>query len=60
VLDFLKKGHFLRKMEKGHFQIENTEEDLPLSTRKPGRAPKQLSVIEVGTMANALDAVINF
>jgi N-acyl-L-homoserine lactone synthetase len=38
------------------FKIENTEERFAFEHKETGRAPRQLSVIEVGTMANALDS----
>jgi hypothetical protein len=52
----LKNGHFSRKMQKGHFLVENTEEKLRFwSTRKQAGT----KATEVGTTANALDAVVN-
>jgi hypothetical protein len=47
-------------MQKGHFLIENTEGRFAFEHKETGREPRQLSVIEVGTTANALDAVVNF
>jgi hypothetical protein len=52
--------HFLRKMQKGNFLIENTDRRFAFEDKETGRALRQLSVIEVGNTANALDAVMNF
>jgi hypothetical protein len=47
-------------MQKGHFVIENTVGRFAFEHKETGRAPMQLSVIEVGTTENALDAVVIF
>jgi hypothetical protein len=39
------------------FKIENAEGRFAFEHKEPGRAPRQLSVIQVSTTANALDTV---